>query len=25
MDGGTVAGGKAGRVTGRFTPPPRSN
>jgi lipopolysaccharide export system protein LptA len=25
MDGGTVAGGKAGRVTGRFTPPPRTN
>jgi len=24
LDGGTVAGGKGGRVTGRFTPPPRS-
>jgi lipopolysaccharide export system protein LptA len=25
MDGGAVAGGKGGRVTGRFTPPPRTN
>lgn len=24
MDGGVVAGGGAGRVTGRFTPPPRT-
>jgi len=25
LDGGAVAGGKGGRVTGRFTPPPRKN
>ncbi len=25
MDGGTVAGGRGGRVTGRFTPPARTN
>ncbi len=25
LDGGAVAGGKGGRVSGRFTPPPRSN
>ncbi len=25
LDGGAVAGGKGGRVTGRFTPPPRGN
>lgn len=24
MDGGTIAGGVTGRVTGRFTPPPRT-
>lgn len=25
LDGGAVGGGKGGRVTGRFTPPPRTN